>query len=355
MLLTLIIPFYNRADFLPRTLRSLDAVNLRGVELLLVDDGSTDASAALCRGYLSRRAAGGEEVGEARLISMPHAGASAARNAGLRQARGEWVYFFDSDDTLSPDFFADAMQVLELQPAALDVLACVNTLQLPDGTRMQRYSRCSASLADQLLTVPLCTQGMMLRTEFLRRIGGWNEALTIWLDWELGVRALLHGARVSWMRGKAYHTIYRHAASITGSGFAPAYNRIAASLHCVWQQLLAMPAEAPAAVSQPAPLMLPRRTSFTLTPAMRPADSRRRCLVAHALRTAIVAGTLRRERAADASHTLLCSTRQALAPHLHGLQRVLVGATLTAIYHYVRFGGRGAWLLPRLLLLPFIR
>ena len=47
MLLTLIIPFYNRADFLPRTLRSLDAVNLRGVELLLVDDGSTDASATL--------------------------------------------------------------------------------------------------------------------------------------------------------------------------------------------------------------------------------------------------------------------------------------------------------------------
>ena len=59
MLLTLIIPFYNRADFLPRTLRSLDAVNLRGVELLLVDDGSTDASATLCRDYLSKRAARG--------------------------------------------------------------------------------------------------------------------------------------------------------------------------------------------------------------------------------------------------------------------------------------------------------
>ena len=355
MLLTLIIPFYNRADFLPRTLRSLDAVNLRGVELLLVDDGSTDASATLCRDYLSKRVARGEETGEARLISMSHAGASAARNAGLRQARGQWVYFFDSDDTLSPDFFTDALQVLAPQPEALDVLACVNTLQLPDGTRMQRYSRCSASLADQLLTVPLCTQSMMLRTDFLRRIGGWNEALTIWLDWELGVRALLHGARVSWMRGKTYHTIYRHAASITGSGFAPAYNRIAVTLHCVWQQLLAMPAAASAAVPTPAPLLLPSTASFHLTLPMRPADSRCRCLVAYALRTAIVAGTLRRERAAEASLNLLRTTRQAIATHLHVLHRALVGATLTAIYHYVRLGGRGAWLLPRLLLLPFIR
>ena len=88
---------------------------------------------------------------------------------------------------------------------------------------------------------------------------------------------------------------------------------------------------------------------------MRPADSRCRCLVAYALRTAIVAGTLRRERAAEASLNLLRTTRQAIATHLHVLHRALVGATLTAIYHYVRLGGRGAWLLPRLLLLPFIR
>ena len=62
-----------------------------------------------------------------------------------------------------------------------------------------------------------------------------------------------------------------------------------------------------------------------------------------------------REHAAEASLNLLRTTRQAIATHLHVLHRALVGATLTAIYHYVRLGGRGAWLLPRLLLLPFIR
>ena len=98
MKLSIVVPVYNVAEYLPKCVDSLMAQELADCEILLVDDGSTDGkSGALCDGY----AAAHPEV--IRVLHKPNGGLGDARNAGLAAAAGEYVLFVDSDDYLAPD------------------------------------------------------------------------------------------------------------------------------------------------------------------------------------------------------------------------------------------------------------
>lgn len=96
---SVIIPLYNTEAYVGEALRSIQSQTLRETEILVVDDGSTDRSAAVV-----------EELAAAdcriRLLRQANAGQAAARNAALDIARGEFVYFMDSDDLLEPDALA---------------------------------------------------------------------------------------------------------------------------------------------------------------------------------------------------------------------------------------------------------
>ncbi|MDR0979790.1 MAG: glycosyltransferase [Candidatus Nomurabacteria bacterium] len=96
---SIIVPVYNAAAYLAECLDSVLAQSEPDWELLLVDDGSTDASATIGQAYAKR---------DARIcyVAQPNQGVSAARNHGLRLARGEFVAFLDADDALHPDFLA---------------------------------------------------------------------------------------------------------------------------------------------------------------------------------------------------------------------------------------------------------
>lgn len=94
---SVIVPVYNAEKTLRRCLDSLCAAACPEAEILLIDDGSTDASAAICRSYDDPRF---------RLIQKENGGVSSARNLGLDCARGEYVLFVDSDDYVEPDYFA---------------------------------------------------------------------------------------------------------------------------------------------------------------------------------------------------------------------------------------------------------
>ena len=106
MQLTVIVPVYNVSAWLPACLDSLAAQTLPGLEVLLVDDGSTDGSDAVC----AARCAADSRF---RLLRQPHSGVSAARNLGLRHASGELIAFADSDDWLEPDMYRLLAEALE--------------------------------------------------------------------------------------------------------------------------------------------------------------------------------------------------------------------------------------------------
>lgn len=93
---TVVIPVYNTEPYVEQTLRSIMKQTLRQIEILVVDDGSTDGSPDILR----RLAA---EDARIRLHTQPNRGLSEARNAGLDRARGRYIYFMDSDDLLDGD------------------------------------------------------------------------------------------------------------------------------------------------------------------------------------------------------------------------------------------------------------
>ena len=213
--LTIVIPYFNREQFLPRTFRSLERSTRRAARLIFVDNGSQDDSRALCEDFARRH-----PEQDILLLSESRSGAAIARNAGLAEVKTPWTYFFDSDDELSPRFIEQMEQTLrEHAEQNFDVIAFRTVMVHPDGSMTQRQSMFNESATDQILMSQLVTQNLFVRTDFLRRIGGWNEQLREWDDWELGIRVLVDGGKVLWLRDCAYHRIYLHPDSLTGKNF----------------------------------------------------------------------------------------------------------------------------------------
>ena len=96
---SIIVPVYNVERYLRQCLDSVRAQTLSDFEAILVDDGSTDGSGLIAQEYAARDS-------RFRVISQENAGLSAARNAGLDSAAGEYVAFLDSDDWIEPDMMA---------------------------------------------------------------------------------------------------------------------------------------------------------------------------------------------------------------------------------------------------------
>lgn len=94
---SVIIPVYNAEKTLSRCLDSLLCQDLQNTEIILINDGSQDGSLAICRAYA-------ELCDRIRYYSQENAGVSAARNAGLAHAQGDYILFVDSDDAVAPDY-----------------------------------------------------------------------------------------------------------------------------------------------------------------------------------------------------------------------------------------------------------
>lgn len=96
--LTVVVPVYNRADVVADTLRSLAPAVHQGAEVIVVDDGSCDASVQVAEQIVTEL----ELTGAVQILQQQNAGPGAARNAGAAVARGMWIAFLDSDDTWLP-------------------------------------------------------------------------------------------------------------------------------------------------------------------------------------------------------------------------------------------------------------
>ena len=101
-LISVIVPVYNVEKYLRKCLDSICGQTYRNLEILCVNDGSTDGSAAILEEYAARDA-------RIKVFTQPNGGLSAARNTGLEHATGEWVTGVDSDDYLEPDAYEYAL------------------------------------------------------------------------------------------------------------------------------------------------------------------------------------------------------------------------------------------------------
>ena len=96
--ISIIVPVYKTEAYLEKCVDSILAQTFRDFELLLIDDGSPDNCQALCEEAAARDP-------RIRVIHQKNAGLSAARNTGVEAARGEWIGFVDSDDSIAPEMY----------------------------------------------------------------------------------------------------------------------------------------------------------------------------------------------------------------------------------------------------------
>ena len=109
--ISVVVPLYDKEREIARTLRSALAQTLRPREILVVDDGSTDRSAAIVAAIAAE-----DPHGTIRLIRQPNAGVSAARNRAIAEARGRWVALLDGDDLWRPGYLAEIARMIAAHP-----------------------------------------------------------------------------------------------------------------------------------------------------------------------------------------------------------------------------------------------
>jgi glycosyltransferase involved in cell wall biosynthesis len=185
-LVSVIVPAYQAAHYLPRCLDAILAQTHPALEILLVDDGSEDDTPAVCDRFSARD-------GRVKVIRQSHRGVSAARNAGLDRATGKYLCFVDADDTVSPAMLARLIQAAEETGAALvqcesdyhPALARVNGLGIPPQQESfgAFFLRCFAGHAWDPVWGKLMLRSAIvkagLRFDDLERVG-FEDTLFVW-------------------------------------------------------------------------------------------------------------------------------------------------------------------------------
>jgi glycosyltransferase involved in cell wall biosynthesis len=203
--ISIIIPVFNRASLLRRAIESALGDEGVKVEVVVVDDGSTDVSAQVAQSF-------GPPV---KVLRQANAGPSAARNRGFAESRGTYVRFLDSDDWLLPG--ANTMQMGEIEHSGADV--CYGDWRNAFGNQPGQDVRESElqsmgsvddpveTLLDDKWNPPFC---YLLRREVVEAIGGWDENRDLigTEDFDFILRIAIHGSKFLYLKhdiGRYFH------------------------------------------------------------------------------------------------------------------------------------------------------
>ncbi len=219
-LFSIITAAYNASDTIGEAIGSAQRQTLGDFELIVIDDGSRDATAALVE-----RIAGGDP--RIRLHRQANAGANATRNRAIAAARGRYVTFLDSDDLKMPDYLEGAAAALEADPLA--GLAFSDSYILDDDTRRIHRSTFMGALGDYE-DLPLDPEAFLtrllekcfipftattLRRSVLEEIGAFDPRLAGTDDYELWMRVVAAGHRAVRIPG-VRSIMRRRAGQISG-------------------------------------------------------------------------------------------------------------------------------------------
>ncbi len=189
---SVVMPIYNSAEFLPQAVDWVLAQTYRDFELMLVDDGSTDGSREIAERY---RAAWPDRV---RCMAQSNRGSSAARNVGFWSARGDLVGLLDSDDEWLPTFLAEQVAILDAHPE-VDVVTGNGFIRggRADG---RPFGPCPDPRPDPDLVEILGDETTVFIMSVFRRrvldaVGGFDESLQTNEDYDFWIHAAMTGSR----------------------------------------------------------------------------------------------------------------------------------------------------------------
>lgn len=180
-MVSIVIPTYNRADFLAQAVESVLAQTFRDWELVVVDDGSSDDTQQVLEGLRDPRI---------RCHRVDHGGVSRARNIGVRLTSRPWISFLDSDDRWQPRKLQRQLEALEERPEYRAVYT--NEIWIRNGVRVnqkRKHRKYSGWIFQHCL--PLCLispSSILMERSLLEKIGVFDEAYPVCEDYELWLR-----------------------------------------------------------------------------------------------------------------------------------------------------------------------
>lgn len=181
---SIVVPAYNAARYIAESLNALLAEDYPELEIVIVDDGSTDDTAEIASLYVGKDS-------RIHLVIQPNGGVCSARNRGIREARGKYILPVDADDILLPGFVAWAVEQMEQHPEVKVVVPRAEFF----GARQGEW--CLPDYTPQLLArknmIP--ATALYRRSEW-ERVGGYNEQMQAREDWEFWINVLKNGGRV---------------------------------------------------------------------------------------------------------------------------------------------------------------
>ena len=178
------IPAYQAAETIRAAITSVINQPVDGWELIVVDDGSTDATSDVVA-----------EINDARvrMLTQPNGGVSAARNTGIEAARGTWLLFLDADDRLTPDGLAHLANAIG--PGAEWLYGSWARSLRGEIQGTQLADELPDALATLQTTCPFAIHACLVRRERVLQVGGFDPSFTTCEDWDLWLRLAQQGVR----------------------------------------------------------------------------------------------------------------------------------------------------------------
>lgn len=294
--LTIVVPVYNREHLVERTLNSIKAQTYRPLNLIVVDNNSTDSTLSTILQWCS---ANNSEDFSVTVAMEPIPGAAAARNAGLRMVNTTWTMFFDSDDVMLPSHVSRIMNAIDNSPD-VDLVGWDVFISFPDGSNSVKKFPEHTTLYNCIMDGTLSTQRYMAKTAIFNMVGGWNNSVRVWDDIELGSRLLQFPAiKIGRLLGEPRVIIFARDDSITGPTFSSRAKGCEHAL-CIMEKVI------------------PPHLNYIVQ-----------------LKRAILAANYYKEKNAKMSRRLYIES-------LSNTNSLWNRWLMKAAYHYTRLGGRGA-------------
>lgn len=192
--ISVVIPCYNQGHFVDEAVDSVLEQTFQDFEIIIVNDGSTDESTiAKLKNYSKPKT---------RVLHTTNQGLSAARNNGIKQARGNYIFPLDADDKIAPTYFAKAIKILEEKPEVgfvatyTRVFGRINV----DNT----YSQ-SGGAEKYVLTGNNSTCAALMRKKVFEEVGGYDESMKKGFeDWDFWIRVTSKGWKVHIIKEKLF-------------------------------------------------------------------------------------------------------------------------------------------------------
>lgn len=222
MNISLIIPIYNASSYLSSTLEALLSPSSPSIEIILVDDGSTDASPSICDDY----AAKDERI---KVLHEPHSGVAHSRQVGLEAAKGDYLLYVDADDQVNPGMIADMYQEAVSQKA--DMVICDYRELTYDGEVYRKQEPTALSgeaVLEDILSGKLygALWNKMMRREWLMKTkAAFPQELTMREDLIFLSQCLPYAQKIAYI-AKAYYGYERRNTSALTSNYlneSPSY------------------------------------------------------------------------------------------------------------------------------------